>query len=111
MAEVGIQIPRTRFKEGSAFTATAHFRSNGAASTPTNVYYRIDNLTTCKVVADWTSVSPASSVSIPVTASQNKIDDECNPREILQLTVDSDHDLSTQVREIAVWEVENVRGL
>lgn len=107
---VAIQIPRPRVKEGSAFTATAYFRASGAASTPTNVYYRIDNLTTDEVIADWTSVSAAGNVSISVTSTHNAIRDQSNRYEKLQLTVAADHGLSTQVREAAQWEVENVRG-
>lgn len=107
---VAIQIPRPRVKEGSSFTATAYFRASGAASTPTNIYYRIDNLTTGEVKADWTSVSAASSVNISVTATHNVLGSQCNRTEMLQITVDADHGLSTQVRESVMWLVENVRG-
>jgi hypothetical protein len=107
---VAIQIPKPRVKEGSSFTATAYFRASGAASTPTNVYYRIDNLTTGEAKADWTSVSAAANVSISVTATHNAIGSQSNRTEKLQLTVAADHGLSTQVRNFAEWEVENVRG-
>jgi hypothetical protein len=107
---VSIQIPRPKVKEGSSFTATAYFRASGAASTPTNVYYRIDSLTTGENIADWTSVSAAGNVSISITATHNAIRNQCNRMEKLQLTVDADHDMSTQVRESVSWEVENVRG-
>lgn len=107
---VAIQIPRPRVREGSSFTATAYFRASGAASTPTNVYYRLDNLTTEEVIADWTSVSAAGNVSVSVTATHNAIRSQCNPHERVQLTIDADHGLSTQVRESVIWEVENVRG-
>lgn len=107
---VAIQIPRPRVKEGSAFTATAYFRDAGAASTPTNVQYRIDNLTTGENIADWTTVAAAANVSISVTATHNAIRSQCNRAERLQLTVDADHGLATQVRESVVYEVENVHG-
>lgn len=107
---VAIQLPRPRVKEGSSFTATAYFRASGAASIPTNVHYRIDNLTTGEVIADWTSVSAAANVSISITATHNAIRSQCNRYERLQLSVDADHGLSTQVRESVVYEVENVRG-
>lgn len=110
--QVAIQIPRPRVTEGSAFTATACFRtrSTSAASTPTNVYYRLDNLTTGTTLADWTAVSAAASVSIAVTATHNAIQDASNARERVQLTVAADHGLSTQAREAVVWEVENLKG-
>lgn len=107
---VAIQLPRLRVNEGSSFVATAYFRTDGDESTPTNVYYRIDNLTTGEVIADWTSVSAAANASISVTATHNAIRSQCNRAEKLQLTVDADHDLATQVREAVVYEVENVRG-
>lgn len=107
---VAVQIPRLRVNEGSSFVATAYFREDGDESVPTNVYYRIDNLTTGAVVADWASVSASANVSINVTATHNAIQAQCNRAEKLQLTVDADHDLATQVRESVVYEVENVRG-
>lgn len=107
---VAIQIPKPSVSEGSAFTATAYFRAAGEASTPTNVHYRLDNLTTGEVVLDWTSVSAASNVSITITSTQNAIRSQCNVVERMQLTVDADHDLSTQVRDSVVWDVINVRG-
>lgn len=108
---VAIQIPRPRVREGSAFVATAYFREAGAAVTPTNVQYRIDNLTTGETVQDWASVSAAANVSISVTSTHNAIRAQCNRIEKLQLTVDADHGLSTQVRESTTYEVENVRGV
>jgi hypothetical protein len=108
---VAIQIPRPRIKEGSAFTATAYFRAVGAASTPTNVSYRLDNLTTGERIADWTSVSAAANVSIAITGTQNAIRSQCNRIERMQLTVAADHDLSTEVRDAAVYEVENLQGV
>jgi hypothetical protein len=107
---VAIQLPRLRVNEGSSFTATAYFRTDGDESIPTNVSYRIDNLTTGETIADWTSVSAAANVSISVTATHNAIRAQCNRAEKLQLTVDADHGLATQVRETAIYEVENVRG-
>lgn len=109
---VYIQLPKGRVKEDSAFTATAYFRtrSTGVAATPTNVKYRIDCLTTGAEIADWTSVSAASSVSISITATHNAIQNDSNQREVKQLTVALDHGLSTQHTETATWIVENVYG-
>lgn len=110
--QVSITIPRPKVQEGSAFTATAYFRdrATAAASTPTNIRYRVDCLTTGTVLADWTTVSAASSATISITATHNAIKDSGNTTERKQLTVAADHGLSTQVRERAVWEVENNRA-
>ena len=109
---VAIVVPRPGVKERSAFTAIVYFatRSTGAAATPTNVYYRVDNLSTRTQIADWTSVSPGTSVSISITPTHNTIQDACNTVERVQLTVDLDHDLSTQVRESTDWEIKNLVG-
>ena len=109
---VYIQVPKDRVLEGSAFVATAYFRtrSTGAAATPTSIKYRVDNLTTCTELADWTTVTAASNVSINVTATHNAIQNASNTRERVQLTVAMDFELSTQVRETAEWDVENLYG-
>lgn len=110
--QVAITIPRPKVREGSAFTATAYFRDRAtqAASAPAAVKYRIDNLTSGEVIADWASVSAAANVSISITASHNAIRSQCNRAERLQLTVAADPDTATQVRESVEWQVENIRG-
>lgn len=105
---VAIQIPKLSVKEGSSFVATAFFREDGDESIPTNIYYRIDNLTTNESVQDWTSVSAAADITINVTSTNNALSSQCHRTERLQLTVDADHGLSTQVRESATWDVVNV---
>ncbi|HEX7114975.1 MAG TPA: hypothetical protein VF193_07570 [Steroidobacter sp.] len=110
--QVEIHIPRPRVQEGSAFTATAYFRdrATSAASAPSTVKYRIDNLTTGDVEQDWTSVSAGASVSISVTATHNAIRSPCNTVELKQLTVAANPDTETQVRQSIVYEVANIRG-
>jgi hypothetical protein len=108
---VSIQVPQPRVKEASSFNATVYFRDAGAASIPTNIRYRLDCLTTGYVISDWTVVSPASSVSIAVTATQNAIRSSCNRREQKQITVAANYGLSTQINETAVYEVQNLQGI
>lgn len=110
MPNVYIQIPQPRTREGSSFTATARFRNGATAEAPTTAKYRIDCLTTGVVVADWTSLSAAASINIPITATHNAIQNQSNRSEQKQLTVASDPDTSTQTRESVVWRVENIRG-
>lgn len=111
--QIAIQIPKTKWNEGSAFTATAYFRtrSTSAAVTPTSAKYRIDCLTTGTVLQDWTTVSAASNVSISVTATHNAIQDASNHFERKQLVVESDAGLATQHRGAVEWRVENIRGI
>jgi hypothetical protein len=110
--QIALSVPKKRWMEGSAFTATADFRtrSTAAASTPTTIHYRIDCLTSGKEIADWTSVSAASSASISITGAHNAIQSDANDYEIKQLTVVADKDLATQHRERILWTVENLYG-
>lgn len=105
--QVSILIPRPKVREGSAFTATAYFRdrATAAASTPTSIKYRVDCLTTGRSLADWTTVSAASTATIAITSTHNAIQSAGTERK--QLTVAADYGLSTQVTESAVWEVED----
>ena len=109
--QIAIQIPRPSFREGSAFTATAYFRNRAtqAADAPSSIKYRLDNLTTCETVLDWTTVSPAANVSIDITATQNAIRARCTTTERMQLTIASNPDAATQVRESVEWDVTDIR--
>lgn len=110
--QIAISIPETRWKEGSSFTATIYCRqrSDASAATPTTLKYRIDCLTTGTELADWTTVSAASSASISITGTHNAIQNEGNKYERKQLSVMTDEGLSTQYREAVSWTVENLYG-
>lgn len=107
---VYIKIPQLTVKEGSAFTATSYFRSGEAASAPTTASYRVDCLTTGKVLTDWASLTPAASIAISISPTENAIQNVANRDEIKQLTVARDPDTATQERESVTWKVENIRG-
>ena len=62
------------------------------------------------MITDWTTLTPGASISIPITATHNAIQSQCNEREKVQLTVEGDVGLSTQVRNAVVWTVENLFG-
>ena len=112
--QVEIQLPKTVFPEGSAFTATAYYRtrSTQAASTPTTVHYRVDCLTTKTKITDWTAVaSPSTSNSITITTTENAIQDNTNLTERKQIVVKVDSGLSTQYLGRATWTVENIYGV
>ena len=110
--QVVVMVPRPRFNEGSAFTATAYFRdrATAAASAPSVAKYRVDCLTTNRTLQDWTSLTPATSISIPITATHNAIQDISNEREVRQLTVASEPGTDTQFRDTATWTVTNLFG-
>lgn len=106
--QIAISIPKTRWKEGSAFTATAYFRnrSTAAADAPDAARYRVDCLTTRRTLLDWTALSPASSVSISIPTSFNAIQSGANRYEIKQLTVEA----TDECVESIEWRVENLYG-
>ena len=79
--------------------------------TPTNVYYRLDCLTSGAVLLDWTSVTPGETLNITVTPTQNAIQNTCNPYERKQLLIAADYGLATQFVESIDWEITNLRGL
>jgi hypothetical protein len=111
--QIAIQLPKPNFGEGSSFTLTAYFRNRAtaaAATTPTTVDVRLDCLTTGITLRDWTTVTPAANVSIAVTGAENAIQNAGNKREQKQVTIMLDEGLDTQLREIAIWTVENLYG-
>lgn len=107
-----VMVPRPKFNEGSAFTATAYMRDRATAlaSVPAAAKFRVDCLTTGQQVQDWTSLTPAASISIPITATHNAILDASNDRETKQLSVASEPGAATQFRDVATWDVVNLRG-
>lgn len=104
---------KDHIREASKHVITASFRdrATAAAVTPTNVKYRIDNLTTGEVVLDWTSVTAASDVSITITPTQNALSSQCNTTELRQVSVAADKDLATQFIDAVSFELENLRGV
>ena len=110
--QVEISLPKTIFNEGSQFTATARFRtrSTAAASTPTNVYYKLYNLNTRETITDWTSVSPASEVSITLTPTENTIKDQTHFKERIEFLVAADYGLSTQVIGKTQYNITDLKG-
>jgi hypothetical protein len=111
-------LVRGRINERSAFTATANFYDDTASpwstSIPTSAKYRIDaigNNPACSTaIVDWTALSAAASISIPVTSANNALIDSCRSTERHQLTVKANDALSTQVEEAFVFDVVNLAG-
>ena len=70
--QIEIQLPKTRYTERSAFTATVYFRDRAAkeGSLPTTARYRIDDLEAEQEVRGWTTLTPANSIAIAITASE-----------------------------------------
>lgn len=111
MTDCYISVPAPQVQEGSSFSATAYFRLAGTASASSTAKYRVDCKTTGKVLQDWTSLTPAVSISIPITATFNAIQGQSNRIEKKQLIVASDPDAATQTRAIRTWKVVNLQNV
>lgn len=111
--QIVFDLARRKVQEQATLVIGASFktRSTGVAVTPTSVRYRVDDLATGRALQDWASVSAASSVSITVTSTQNKIQSDYNQFETKQLTVASDYGTATQYLDTITWDVRNIRGL
>lgn len=94
--------------ERNSNTITAYFRDAGAASAPTTVHYRIDDITTGTKITDWTSVSPAVSVDITVKSAENRIIANGDATERRQITVSADKGTTTETRSTTEWFVKNI---
>ena len=112
MTDVFISVPNPITIEGSSFNVTAYFRdSSNAAEAPTTSKYRIDCLSTGKELLDWTTLTPAVSNSIAITATYNAIQNSSNTTEKKQITVAANPGGATQTRDVAIWLTENVSGV
>lgn len=111
--QISFSTPKTTVTELSSTVITVQFRNRAtqAAVVPTTVKYRIDDLNNGVVVSDWTSVTPASSVSITVTPTQNQIYNDYNGKESRQFTVKTDDTLSTQYIDSMIYTVKNLAGI
>jgi hypothetical protein len=64
----------TDVNEGSTAILTMSFKNElGIATVPTTIQYRIDNISMNKLIKDWTSITPGSSVDLEITNLENAI--------------------------------------
>ena len=111
MPDTFIKLGQTNVKERNSIAVTAYFRdSSNAASAPTTVSYRIDDITTTTEILTWTSVTTGTSVSITVKSAENKIVNQGDKRERRQITVSADKGTTTETRSSAEWFIENIGG-
>jgi hypothetical protein len=100
--------------EGSAFTLTARFFDEGVATAPTTARYRIRDLSNDRIVLDWTAITPATSVDITITATNNAVyRDNSKKRfnfEERVVTVQANYGLVSQYADEYRYLVKNLRG-
>jgi hypothetical protein len=101
-----------KYLEGTSASRTVTFLDeDGASALPTTLRYRIDCLTSKREVRDWTTLTPAVSVVIPITPDDNEIQDSRNPTERKQMVVQSNHGTDEQVVGEYEWLVTNLQGV
>ena len=112
------KLVNARVNEASAFTLVASFFDDStdvwSASTPTSAKYRIDRINgnpgCWSEVAGWTTLTPATSNSIAITAAQNAILSTYAFEEPRQITVKANDGLATQYEGTYTYSVINLAG-
>lgn len=107
--QIVFTYPRDRINERSSLTVVARFRDRAtdADVTPTNVKYRLDNLTTGAEVLDWTSAVTGTTSTITITPDQNE--HRCRSEwQQMYLTVAADYGLAGQHNECFTYWVRDL---
>lgn len=98
----------TTIKERTYLPATwTLLDANGEEVVPTTIRWRLDCKTTGLELVDWTTVTPASVVSITIPASANEIQNSANTQETKLLTFQADAGTDTQITDEAEYIVSN----
>jgi hypothetical protein len=105
----------TYVNESSAMTVRARFfNETGALVSPTTSRYLIRDVSNDRLVRDWTSLSPAATVDISVTATDNELYESARRNRKFErrvVTVQADTGTPTQrTDEIEYW-VRDLAGL
>lgn len=101
-------MARAQIHEDSAYRKTMRVKdSAGATVVPTTLRYRVDCVTTQTAVLEWTTLTPAASVTINVAAALNSIVNEANSVETKRITVQADYGTSGQVVGLHEYDVLN----
>lgn len=101
--------------ESSAMTVRARFfNESGSLVAPTTARYLVRDISNDRLVRDWTSLSPAATIDISITASDNDLYTNArrsNRFERRVVTVQADAGTATQrTDEIEYW-VRNLAGI
>lgn len=108
---IAFSLDRRTVNEDTSTVIGVKFRQDEAATIPTSIMYRIDDLNTGAILHDWSSISPASEVSITVTPAQNAIQNDFHGYETRQLLIAADYALDSQYVDAITWNVRNLSGV
>jgi hypothetical protein len=99
-----------RINEGEAIRLTVRpLTADLAATTPTTMRYRIDDLDQGNAVLDWTSLTPGTSVNVVLTSAQNALRN-CRSVERRQVVVEAVDSEST-LRRTYEYEIADLQGI
>lgn len=107
------KLIRNRLPEGSQAQFTANFYDDTDSWTltaPTTAKYRVDNPQTGETLTDWTSLTPATSISIALNGSTQLLRNQGKCEEPRRLTVRGNDGLTTQTQITRDWWVTNAFG-
>lgn len=107
--QIVFTYPRDRINERSSLTVVARFRDRAtdADVTPTNVKYRLDNLSNGQEILDWTSAVTGTTATIVITPDQNEHKCQSEWQQML-LTVAADYGLAGQHNETFRYAVRDL---
>ena len=98
--------------EGSSADFAVTFKdADGLEVAPTAVRFRIDCMTTGVQIADWASLTPASTVTVPLLPTQNVMQSESNARETRRVTVEASYALADKIVGSEEFTLTNSMGL
>lgn len=96
--------------EGSAFTRIGDFTDEDDDSyIPSTVEYSIVCQTNKRTITDWTSVTPAASVTFLLNEDVNNILNRANKKERKALNIRIDKGLSSAKVTVYEWDVKRIQ--
>ena len=105
-------LRRDVVKEGSsAKLRVDFFDESGAPAAPSAVSVRIECLTTGTEIRAETSVTPAQSVTVDITPTENRIIDPARSTERRRVTVRSQYGAGEALNEQYDYVVQNLSGV
>lgn len=109
----GVQLgisPTPRVNEGEAFRVTLRpLSADLAATTPTTMRYRLDDLNQGTAILDWTTLTPATSVNVVISSAQNAIrNGMCVERR--QLVFEAS-DADGPIRRTLDYDIADIQGI
>ncbi len=107
-----IPILKQDVAEKTTCWITAAFTDrNGDASIPTSLTYRIDDQESGTAIKAETSVTPASSVDIKVSPTENRILNSANEYETREVTIHAEFGVDDEQNSSMLYRVINLQFL